>query len=161
MFDGMTRLTKGVGHVAYATTDLDQLVAFYSDVFGASVSERHDGEPRHCFVGIGAGTMLHAFEKPDAVSGPGRPWEHGPIDHFTLEAADLDAFMVIRTRLIERGCAGDAVTDFGSLVSVHFTDPDGLLLELSLWKTDPWKPPFTARPFRGRAGAGDSQPRGR
>lgn len=150
----MTQLTKGIGHVAYATTDLDRLVAFYGDVFGADVSERHDGEPRHCFVGIGAGTVLHVFEKPDAVGDPGRPWGHGPVDHFTLEAADLDAFMVIRGRLIDRGCAGDAVTDFGSLVSVHFTDPDGLLLELSLWKTDPWNPPFAATPFRGRAGSG-------
>jgi len=62
--------------------------------------------------------------------------------------------MVIRERLTERGCAGEAVTDFGSLVSVHFTDPDGLLLELSLWKTDPWNPAFAATPFRGRAGSG-------
>jgi catechol 2,3-dioxygenase-like lactoylglutathione lyase family enzyme len=39
----MTQLTKGIGHVAYATTDLDRLAAFYSDVFGADVSERYDG----------------------------------------------------------------------------------------------------------------------
>jgi len=157
----MTPLTTGIGHVAQATADLDRLTAFYRDVFGAEVSERHEGDPRHCFIRIGAGTVLHAFEKPEAVRDAGRPWGHGPIDHFTLEAADLDAFVLMRERLARRGCAAETVTDFGSLVSLHFTDPDGLLLELSLWKTDPWNPPFTAAPFRGRAGSGGSPAPGR
>jgi catechol 2,3-dioxygenase-like lactoylglutathione lyase family enzyme len=157
----MAQLTKGIGHVARATADLDRLVEFYEGAFGAEVSDRHDGDPRHCFVHIGHGTVLHVFEMPRALPNHVRPWQHGPIDHFTLEAADLDAFITIRERLRERNCADDAVTDFGSLVSVFFRDPDGLLLELSLWKTQPWDPPFEVTPFRGRAGAGGDGGAGR
>jgi hypothetical protein len=58
--------------------------------------------------------------------------------HVFEKPADLDAFMLTCARLRQRGR--------------HFMDPDGLILELSLWKTDPWNPPFAATPFRGRAG---------
>jgi hypothetical protein len=50
----------------------------------------------------------------------------GRIDHLGLQAASLDAFEEIRRRLINRGAADDFVTDFGPVLSVFFTDPDGL-----------------------------------
>jgi hypothetical protein len=50
----------------------------------------------------------------------------GRIDHLGLEAASLEAFEEIRRRLIARGAADEFVTDFGPLLSLFFTDPDGL-----------------------------------
>jgi catechol 2,3-dioxygenase-like lactoylglutathione lyase family enzyme len=147
-------LLRSIGHIALATPDLDRLAEFYARVFGAAPEELSpSGGPRHCFIRIGETTVLHVFERSD-IAWSAAPWEHGPIDHFTLEAADLDAFVTLRDRLVAGGHAEETVTDFGALVSVFFTDPDGLLLELSLWKTEPWAPPFATVPFRGRAGGG-------
>jgi hypothetical protein len=50
----------------------------------------------------------------------------GRIDHLGLRAASLDAFETIRQRLIQRGAADDFVTDFGPVLSMFFTGPDGL-----------------------------------
>jgi catechol 2,3-dioxygenase-like lactoylglutathione lyase family enzyme len=143
-------LLSGIGHLALATPDLARLTSFYTRVFGASVE---DLGPGHAFIRIGPTTALHAFERPELNPDTG-PWRHGPIDHFTLEARDLDAFIAVRDRLIAEGCAQDTITDFGPLVSVFFTDPDGLLCELSLWKCPDWNPPFEATPFVRAAGAG-------
>ena len=149
----------GIGHIAVATTDLDRLIAFHADVFGAQATElTAPGGPRHCFIRIGDGAVLHAFEREAGTDAAAlQPWRHGPIDHFTLEAADLDAFLAARDRLVAGGHAEPAIVDFGSLVSVFFRDPDGLLLELTLWKTPDWDPPFEAVPFRARAGAGGAR----
>ena len=50
----------------------------------------------------------------------------GRIDHMGLEAASLDAFDAIRNRLMDRGSTDGFVTDFGPVLSLFFTDPDGL-----------------------------------
>jgi hypothetical protein len=50
----------------------------------------------------------------------------GRIDHLGLQAASLDAFNLIRERLIDCGATDGFVTDFGQTLSVFFRDPDGL-----------------------------------
>ncbi len=149
-------LLAGVGHVALATADLERLAAFHADVFGARVSSRGPG---HAFIDVGGGVGLHAFERPELAAGaPGvdaAAWRHGPIDHFTLEAASVEAFAEARERLLARGCTTGEVVDFGALVSLFLTDPDGLLVELSLTKpATGFAPPFPVTPFRARAGTG-------
>ena len=47
-----------------------------------------------------------------------------------LEAASLEAFDEIRTRLVERGSSDGFVTDFGQVLSLFFRDPDGLEAEV-------------------------------
>jgi catechol 2,3-dioxygenase-like lactoylglutathione lyase family enzyme len=145
-------LLHSLNHVACVTRDLDALIAFYEEVFDAT-HERFPGD--HAFIRIGETTVLHVFERTElAEAVDARPFHHGPIDHLAFEAADLDAFTTARERLAARGCAAEDVTDFGTLVSVHFTDPDGLLHELALWKPARWHPPFPTVPFHGPAGGG-------
>jgi catechol 2,3-dioxygenase-like lactoylglutathione lyase family enzyme len=142
-------LLSGIGHLALATPDLERLKSFYTRVFDATVE---DLGPGHAFIHIGERTALHAFERP--TEHDPAPWRHGPLDHFTLEATDLDVFIALRDRLTAEGCAQHTVTDFGPLVSVFFTDPDGLLCELSLWKCPDWNPPFETTRFARPAGTG-------
>jgi catechol 2,3-dioxygenase-like lactoylglutathione lyase family enzyme len=146
-------LLRGVGHVAVATEDLRRLAAFYRDVFGAEVvghRPEEGGGPQHAFIRVGATTVLHAFEQPRRIKrGGGKAWDHGPVDHFTLEALDANAFAEARRRLEEGGHEPSEVVDFGSLISTFFRDPDELLVELTLWKPAGWTPPFPVRPFGG------------
>jgi hypothetical protein len=50
----------------------------------------------------------------------------GRIDHIGLRSPTIEAFEEVRRRLMDRGAANDFVTDFGPVLSVFFTDPDGL-----------------------------------
>ena len=60
----------------------------------------------------------------------------GRIDHLGLQAASLEAFEEIRRRLIARGAADEFVTDFGAILSLFFTDPDGLEGEVCVANPD-------------------------
>jgi catechol 2,3-dioxygenase-like lactoylglutathione lyase family enzyme len=154
----MADRVKGIGHVAVVTRDLERLCSFFADVFGATLGERseRDQELGLGFIGLGGGTTLHVFERPHGPLGaiPDaralQAFTRGRIDHFSVEATDLAGFLEARDQLVARGASDGTVTDFGSLVSVFFTDPDGFMLELSVAKTEVWEPPFeTQRPRRG------------
>ena len=53
-----------------------------------------------------------------------------------LHAASLEAFETIRERLMARGAADAFVTDFGPILSLFFTDPDGLEGEVCVENPD-------------------------
>jgi catechol 2,3-dioxygenase-like lactoylglutathione lyase family enzyme len=123
-------LLDGFNHVALLTGDTDRFVEFYREVFEAEVFGGDDSMPggRLTFVKIGEDAEFNLFE----VQGNGEHerqtpmFGRGRIDHLGLQAASLDAFEEIRRRLINRGAADDFVTDFGPVLSMFFTDPDGL-----------------------------------
>ena len=142
-------LLDGINHVAIITDDTDRFVAFYEEVFGATVSHRQAiGPGTLTIVDIGPRTELNVFE----VTGEEQPeltrgsmFGHGPIDHVGLQAADRDAFVEIRRRLMEREASDGFVTDFGRGHSLFFRDPDGLEGEVLLWLSNdaPINPPGT------------------
>ena len=132
----MSNLT-GINHVTFLTADMDRLAAFYEDMFQARrVLElpvpEHDG--RHALIEIGDGAALHAFELPRiAPPQSQRMFARGRIDHFALNAPDVETFEALRSRLLERGVTDGEVTDFGVLRVLTFTDPDGHTVELAHW----------------------------
>ena len=129
-------LLDGINHVAVLTKDTDRLVAFYADVFGATVFATRSEAPgvKLTFLDVGPATQLNVFE----IDGNAEADRHtpmfgrGPIDHMGLQAKDKAAFDTIRTRLMERGATDGFVTDFGGALSVFFRDPDGLEGEVCL-----------------------------
>ena len=133
-------LLDGFNHVAVLTADTDRLVAFYGDVFGAVVEgEVRPGDGmRLTFVKIGTTAELNVFE----IAGNGEAarqtpmFGRGRLDHLALQAASIEAFDEIRDRLMERGASDGFVTDFGPLLSLFFTDPDGLEAEVCITNPD-------------------------
>lgn len=123
-------LLDGINHVAVLTADTDRFVAFYRDVFDATVGGFPDAGPgvRLTFVDLGDGRELNVFEIDgnDEATRQTPMFGRGRIDHLGLQAASLDAFTEIRRRLVERGASDGFVTDFGPVLSVFFRDPDGL-----------------------------------
>jgi catechol 2,3-dioxygenase-like lactoylglutathione lyase family enzyme len=143
-------LLDGVQHVAVITEDTDRFVRFYGDVFEATVS--HQGSidiGTLTIVGIGPRTEINLFQLapgtvPEQVRGS--MFGRGPIDHIGLLAADRDAFVEVRRRLMAAGASDGFVTDFGRSHSVFFRDPDGLEGEVLHWvrQDGPTNPPGTA-----------------
>jgi catechol 2,3-dioxygenase-like lactoylglutathione lyase family enzyme len=122
-------LLNGIDHVAILTTDTNRLIDFYEYAFDAIVEHTTvDGPVRLTFLNIGPNTELNIFE----IDG-NHEAEHqtpmfgrGRLDHIGLRAASVEAFAEIRRRLIDRAATDGFVTDFGPVLSLFFTDPDGL-----------------------------------
>jgi len=123
-------LLNGVNHVAILTNDAARLHAFYREVFDAPVTKDFAaGEGgRLSFIDIGPTNELNVFEIEGNTEAKRQTpmFGRGRIDHIGLQAASIDAFDTIRERLIERGSTDGFVTDFGAILSLFYTDPDGL-----------------------------------
>src|SRR5579872_1086764 len=133
-------LLEGLNHVAILTSDSKRFVAFYRDVFDATVEGAQDmgGEGTLTFVKIGTQAEINLFEVRgnDEALRQTPMFGRGRIDHLGLQAASLEAFDEIRRRLIQRGAADEFVTDFGPVLSVFFRDPDGLEGEVCVTNPD-------------------------
>jgi catechol 2,3-dioxygenase-like lactoylglutathione lyase family enzyme len=127
-------LLDGINHVALMTKDTDRLVAFYTEVFDATLFAQRQEAPgmKLSFVDIGPATQLNIFEMEGNEQAHTPMFGRGPIDHLGLQASSKEAFDTIRARLMERGATDGFVTDFGGALSVFFVDPDGLECEVCL-----------------------------
>jgi catechol 2,3-dioxygenase-like lactoylglutathione lyase family enzyme len=135
-------LVDGISHVATVTDDLDRMVTFYRRVFNAEASAvmEEDGL-RHQLIFLGDKVALHPFElswaQPDQRF---EMFDRGRLDHFGVTAPSVDALLEIRDRLLAEddgaGATDAQIRDFGALYSLHFVDPDGVHLEVNLFKDD-------------------------
>jgi catechol 2,3-dioxygenase-like lactoylglutathione lyase family enzyme len=136
----MAMLLDGLNHVAVLTNDTDRLHAFYAEVFDASVSHDISPEPgfRLSIVDIGPHTELNVFQLDGNTEAERQTpsFGRGRLDHMGLQASSLDAFETIRERLMQRGANDGFVTDFGPILSLFFTDPDGLEGEVCVTNPD-------------------------
>jgi catechol 2,3-dioxygenase-like lactoylglutathione lyase family enzyme len=133
-------LLDGFNHVAILTKDMDRLQAFYREVFDAEIGPDFPVGPgkRMSFIHVGPHSEFNVFQVDDNPE-PDRQtpmFGRGRIDHLGLQAASLEAFETIRDRLMARGAADDFVTDFGPVLSLFFTDPDGLEGEVLVTNPD-------------------------
>jgi len=136
-------LTIGINHVGTITNDSERLHEFYREVFDAEVlrdgAEHPDGSgPRLSIIKLGPYSELNVFQIAGNTEADRQTpmFGRGRLDHFALQAASLEAFEEIRRRLRAREAADDFVTDFGSILSLFFRDPDGLEGEVCVENPD-------------------------
>jgi catechol 2,3-dioxygenase-like lactoylglutathione lyase family enzyme len=128
-------ITTGFNHVATITPDLDRLVAFYREAFGANVTfemEARDDHPRMVVLDLGGGAALNAFEAAaDTIIGERtRLGGRGPIDHFALAVDSRATLESVRDRLHAMGIDIGEIQRLGAEWSLFFRDPDGMELEV-------------------------------
>jgi catechol 2,3-dioxygenase-like lactoylglutathione lyase family enzyme len=122
-------LLNGFNHLAVVTGDTAAFVSFFEEVFEAeAVGSMEPMGAKLTFVKIGDDVEFNVFEVPGNTEAQRQTpmLGRGRLDHFGLQAASLEAFEEIRRRLIARGAADEFVTDFGQVLSMFFTGPDGL-----------------------------------
>lgn len=136
-------LLKGLNHVAVITHDASRLNDFYREVFDAEIlrdgSEFPEGKgPRLSIIKIGDWSELNVFEIEGNTEADRQTpmFGRGRLDHLALQAASVEAFEMIRERLMARAAADDFVTDFGPMLSIFFRDPDGLESEVCVENPD-------------------------
>jgi hypothetical protein len=59
-------------------------------------------------------------------------FDRGHLDHIALTAHSVEAFDVLRHRLISAEATDGSVEDLGPFHSLWFTDPDGMRGELTV-----------------------------
>ena len=128
-------ITTGFNHIATLTTDLDRLVRFYGDAFGAELTFEMAAQPDHprmAIVDLGGGAALNVFETTadEMIGEKRRQGGRGAIDHFGLAVADRAALEVVRQRIVEAGGDVGDIQRLGSGWSLFFRDIDGMELEV-------------------------------
>lgn len=132
-------MLSGINHVALLTGDTDRLLSFYREVFDASSTTLQETEGfRVTAIWLGDSAELNVFEiAGNEEHGRQVPmFGRGRLDHLALQAASLETFDQIRTRLLEREATDGFVTDFGHVLSLFFRDPDGLECEVCVANPD-------------------------
>ncbi len=133
-------LLNGFNHVAILTKDTQRFVDFYRDVFDAEVlgQTQMGDEGTLTFVRVGEYSEINLFEvRGNEEAERQTPmFGRGRIDHIGLQAESMDSFDEARRRLIALGAADEFVTDFGPVLSLFFSDPDGLEGEVCVVNPD-------------------------
>jgi catechol 2,3-dioxygenase-like lactoylglutathione lyase family enzyme len=128
-------ITTGFNHVATLTTNMERLVGFYRDVFGAEITFEMAATPDHprmTILDLGAGTALNVFETAaDEIIGERRKQGgRGAIDHYGLNVDSLATLEQVKERLLAAGADIGEIQRLGSEWSLFFRDPDGMELEV-------------------------------
>jgi catechol 2,3-dioxygenase-like lactoylglutathione lyase family enzyme len=128
-------ITTGFNHVATITADLDRLVRFYADAFGAEIvfeMAKTDDHPRMTILDLGGGAALNAFEvDEDTIIGDRRSQGgRGPIDHFAVAVDSRATLEQVRDTLERLGADIGEIQQLGGELSLFFRDPDGMELEV-------------------------------
>ena len=127
--------TIGFNHVATMTADMDRIVEFYEQAFGAKVTfemAKTDDHPRMSVLDLGGGAALNVFEADaeEIVGERRRQGGRGPIDHYALAVDSLATLETVRDRFVELGADIGEIQRLGSEWSLFFRDPDGMELEV-------------------------------
>ena len=128
-------ISTGFNHVATITADLDRLVGFYEQAFGAvkTFEMKAEGDhPRMAILEVGGGAAMNIFEvAAESIIGDRRAMGgRGPIDHFAIAVDSLTTLEAARDRLVEAGAEIGEIQVLGDMWSLFFRDPDGMELEV-------------------------------
>lgn len=127
-------VTTGFNHIATVTADLDRVVAFYEQAFGAEKVFEMAAEPDHprmAILDMGGGSAMNVFEAPaDEIVGDRRKQGgRGPIDHYGIAVDSLPTLEKVRDTLVDLADIGE-IHQLGTMWSLFFRDPDGMELEV-------------------------------
>jgi predicted enzyme related to lactoylglutathione lyase len=124
-------LTVGINHVTTTTTDLDRLVRFYAEAFGAEkVFERaeSDGYPRMAIIYVGGSRYVKVVE--DDAAGAARSGARAATEQFALAVDSYSDLRQLRERMMTAGVDVGEIERIPTQWVLPFTDPDGTPLQV-------------------------------
>jgi catechol 2,3-dioxygenase-like lactoylglutathione lyase family enzyme len=126
--DRPSSTARGVHHVALLCSDVEQTIRFYQDLLGfplVELFENRDYEgSTHLFFDLGHDNTLAFFDFPDLGLAPYTE-VLGGFHHLAI-SVDQEHWDAARARLDAAGIP----TQIESEISLYFSDPDGVRLEL-------------------------------
>ena len=144
---------QGINHLVLVTNDMEKTVRFYRDVLGLGVVAALAGEVggqrmRDYIFSLGPGSCLAFFECPDVELPPrkdsGVPASGRQFDHVSIGVDSEETLIRLQQRTRGAGVPASDVADHGIVRSIYFEDPNGILLEFSVWARDLEREPVFA-----------------
>ncbi|HYX87462.1 MAG TPA: VOC family protein [Gaiellales bacterium] len=133
--------TQGVHHITLTGADRRTSIAFWEGVLGMPfVFEQpnlDNAAESHLYFDPGDGRLITVFTNEDRTPEPARtPTDPGCVHHIAFSLSQA-TFRQAVARLDERSISHSGVKDRGFMDSIYFTDPLGLLIELSSYRFEP------------------------
>jgi catechol 2,3-dioxygenase-like lactoylglutathione lyase family enzyme len=132
---------QGVHHITLVGADRQTSIDFWEGVLGMPfVFEQPNldvPEESHLYFDPGDGRLITIFTNENRRPDPGRtPTDIGTVHHIAFSVSRA-TFSQAVARLDERRIRHSGVKDRGFMDSIYFTDPLGLLIELSSYRFEP------------------------
>lgn len=119
---------RGLHHVALISSDVEQTIRFYQEILEFPLTELIDNRDypgsTHFFFDIGNGNAIAFFDFPGLDLGPYAE-VIGGLHHIAI-STESDRWEHLRGKLDRAGVEYSILDE----VSLYFTDPDGVRLEL-------------------------------
>ena len=133
--------TQGVHHITLTGADRRTSIAFWEGVLGMPfVFEQpnlDNAAESHLYFDPGDGRLITVFTNEDRTPDPARTsTDPGCVHHIAFSLSQA-TFRQAVARLDERSISHSGVKDRGFMDSIYFTDPLGLLIELSSYRFEP------------------------
>lgn len=135
--------TNGINHIAFVTRDLDATVAFYTEVLNfplivtsflpdkldPAMTEADQIALKHYFFDCGGGSAIAFFTwHPSLPAGYG-----GDAHHISFNVRTVAELEQAQAHIRSKGCPVSPVLDHGYLRSIYTRDPNGIVVEVSVW----------------------------
>ena len=137
LYTGFESEADGVNHMAFVTRDVEGTIEFYTQVTRLKLLRIRtmDGDPQstQVFFDMGRGELLAFLRLNDA--GNHLQTDAGPFHHAALTVTRKQYEGLIE-RLDERSIPYTTISH-EILDTITLTDPNGIVLELSVWNIDP------------------------
>ena len=142
----MTTQPNGVHHLALATGDIKQQIAFFTDVLGMQLVAlywMHGVKGAwHGFLKLNDKSSIAFVQTPETPSikplmgvsyagNAGNPSAPGTMQHLALNVDDAAQLLTMRDRIRSRGVNVIGPIDHGFCQSIYFAGPENLTLEIS------------------------------
>jgi catechol 2,3-dioxygenase-like lactoylglutathione lyase family enzyme len=128
----MTFVPDRLDHVSLNVSDRGASIAWYSDVLGLEQRNQPRADDWPVFMGP-FGVCIALFQA--GVVSPERAEESTGLRHVAFAVGEAD-FERAQARLRERGVAFRS-EDHGNAQSIYFADPDGNVIELTSYGSQP------------------------
>jgi catechol 2,3-dioxygenase-like lactoylglutathione lyase family enzyme len=134
-------MARRLNHVAYVTFDTPATVRFYTEVMGFPLVEAIRGEDRdqdgttrrflHTFFAMESGEII-AFFEVDGLERPAPDRLPRWLRHLALDVDSKETLLAWKAHLQGRGLkVVGPVNHEDTWLSIYFSDPNGVLLELT------------------------------
>lgn len=120
-----------LGHTGIFVTDLDRMVAFYTEVLGLTLTDR--GRGRNFDIEI-AFLSADPEKHHQFALASGRPKDatFTTVMQTSFMVAALDDLRAVRAKALAHGATAMRATSHGNAWSLYFKDPEGNLVEVYL-----------------------------
>jgi catechol-2,3-dioxygenase len=136
-YTGFETEADGVNHMAFVTQDVAGTIEFYTQVIRLKLlrvrAMDNDPQSTQVFFDMGRGELLAFLQLNDA--GGHLQTDTGPFHHAALTVS-REQYDALLERLDERNVPYTTISH-EILDTITLTDPNGIVLELSVWKIDP------------------------